>query len=284
MAGKQWKKEEIQFLKNNHEKLTCAEIAQKLNKTTRAVQHKYNQLGLEKRKAQVGEVVKGWKIVEIFSQYNGSQNVSMAKIESTTDNQKRTVRLSQLSNNHIAFPERKRPDNTERNTTHGMSKHSLYSTWAGMLNRCNNKKQISYENYGGKGIKVCNDWLEFNNFYSWANLNGYKENLTLDRRDGDKDYCPENCRWATKVEQSINRKTTDHLEIIAFGETKHIIEWLHDSRCKVSNLALRYRIKAGWQPERALTQPPERKSKKNLTNWLKETHPEIYEQYKLLPI
>jgi hypothetical protein len=279
MAGKTWNDKDIEYLKNNYETLTCAEIAKKIKRTTRSVQHKYGELGLEKRKAKVGEVVKGWEIVEVFSQYNGSQNVSMAKIKSTIDTQERVVRLSALSNNQIAYPDRKRPDNVERNTTHGMSKTKLYSTWAGMISRCSNKIHVAYDSYGGKGVKICDSWLDFEQFKNWALSNGYQENLTLDRIDSTGNYEPSNCKWSTKTEQSINRSITKHLMITAFGETKHIIEWLNDERCKVQNNALRYRIRAGWEPEKALTQPPERKSKQNITNWLKSNYPEIYREY-----
>ena len=279
MAGKQWKKQEIQFLKDNCQKMTCSEIASKIGRTTKSTQHKYLQLGLEKRKAKIGEIVNDWKIVDIYNQYNGSQNVSMAKIESTINNKEKTVRLSILSNNQIGNPVVKRPDTIERNTTHGKSRDPLYGTWNGMIARCSNVKHVSYDNYGGKGVKVCNEWTSFDTFFKWANFSGYEEHLTLDRIEGDGDYCPENCRWATKIEQSINRRTTNHLTITAFEETKHIIEWLHDPRCKVGNLALRYRIRAGWESELALTQPAERKSKKNLKNWMKDNYPNILKEY-----
>lgn len=279
MIKQKWTEEEIEFLKNNYQKMTCPEMAKKLERTTRSVQHKYNELGLEKRRAQVGEIVKDWKIVRIYMVYDGRQNISMADIESTTDNQKRTVKLSLMTSKLIGYPDRRRPDNTIRNTTHGLSKTRIHGIWMGMKNRCLNSKQISYCYYGGRGIKICDNWLDFNKFKDWAFSNGYQDNLTLDRINVNGDYCPENCKWATKIEQAINKRCVQNFYIEAFGEKKHIIEWVHDLRCKVSKGALEYRILAGWEPERAITQEPERKHKLNLENWLKLTHPEIYKEY-----
>lgn len=94
----------------------------------------------------------------------------------------------------------------------------LYSIWEGMKNRCYIKSSSSYYLYGGKGIKVCDEWQNFNNFYEWAINNGYeeiegeiKDKLSIDRIDSSKDYCPENCRWITLSENcskvsNINKK------------------------------------------------------------------------------
>ena len=277
---KRWTEEEIEFLKNNHQEMTCPEIAKKLKRTTRSVQHKYNQLGLEKRRAKEGEIVKGWKIVKVYMIHDGRQNISMADIESTIDDQKRTVKLSLLTGKFIGYPDRKRPDNILRNTTHGMSKTRIHNIWKGMLNRCLNPKQGSYKHYGGRGICVCNEWKVFENFRDWAFNNGYADNLTLDRIDVDSNYCPENCKWSNKIQQTINKRCVENIQIEAFGETKHIIEWVHDPRCSISKAALQYRINAGWNSEEAITTQAERKAKKNIENWLKEKYPTIYQEYR----
>ena len=96
--------------------------------------------------------------------------------------------------------------------THGMSDTRLFYVWNNMKNRCNWKKHKDYHNYGGRGIRVCDEWLhDFGAFASWALANGYDENApygacTLDRIDPDKDYEPSNCRFADSFVQANNRR------------------------------------------------------------------------------
>lgn len=87
-------------------------------------------------------------------------------------------------------------------------KTRLYRIWRGMKNRCYQPTHNRRKYYGEKGVKMCNEWLnDFMAFYNWAIANGYKDNLTIDRINGDGDYEPSNCRWATYKEQAQNRKT-----------------------------------------------------------------------------
>lgn len=83
-----------------------------------------------------------------------------------------------------------------------------------MKTRCYNSKRKDYKFYGGKGIIVCNEWLENPaSFEKWAYKNGYKENLTIDRLNSNKNYCPENCRWLSKNNNSKYKSTTNIIEI-----------------------------------------------------------------------
>ena len=93
----------------------------------------------------------------------------------------------------------------------GSSKHKqtntrLYNIWTGMKQRCFNKKSNNYQKYGVRDIKVCDEWLEFEGFYKWSILNGYEDNLTIDRIDNKKGYYPNNCRWTIKNIQARNTR------------------------------------------------------------------------------
>lgn len=95
---------------------------------------------------------------------------------------------------------------------HGMNDTRLYRIWNGMKNRCNNPKRKDYHKYGGRGVSVCNEWNNFISFLEWAELNGYADELTLERIDVNGNYEPDNCIWATPIEQANNKTNTPHIE------------------------------------------------------------------------
>lgn len=114
----------------------------------------------------------------------------------------------------------------KREFKHGYSDSKIYHVWQRMKARCYNPNDKEYHCYGGRGIKVCDEWLGKNgntNFIEWALANGYKEGLSLDRIDNNGDYEPSNCRWTTRKVQQRNMRR--NLLITMDGETKCLAEW-----------------------------------------------------------
>lgn len=95
------------------------------------------------------------------------------------------------------------------NSTHGMTNTRLYRKYRSIKSRCYREDNKDYINYGGRGIRMCDEWKNsFIEFYNWAMSTGYVDGLSIDRIDPDKNYCPENCRWVTMKEQSWNKQNT----------------------------------------------------------------------------
>lgn len=125
----------------------------------------------------------------------------------------------------------------------------LYRIWQAMKRRCYNPKHKQYKDYGGRGIIICDEWLnEFSTFYEWSMANGYKEGLTIDRIEGNGNYEPTNCRWATVKEQANNRRS-NHL--VTYKEkTQTIAQWATETNVSAAVIAIR--LKRGWSIEHAL--------------------------------
>lgn len=112
---------------------------------------------------------------------------------------------------------------TERSTRHGLSKTRIYNVWCSMKDRCFNKKCKEYRAYGGRGIVICEEWLnDFMSFYAWAIESGYKDDLTIERIDVDGNYEPDNCTWTTIEKQAINKRNT--IRIIYSGKKTPLSE------------------------------------------------------------
>lgn len=138
------------------------------------------------------------------------------------------------------------------NTTHGMSSTGEYSVWQDMLRRCYKKYRKDYDNYGGRGIQVCDRWRY--SFINFINDMGYRpsEKHSIDRIDNDKHYCPENCRWVTQKEQTRNKRNNKLIEID--GVTKCLDDWLDHFNLNRST----YKERVSYQrltPKEALLKP-----------------------------
>lgn len=142
------------------------------------------------------------------------------------------------------------------NLKHGESKTRLYHIWKSIHSRCSPVKnkcnaQCHYR-YGGRGIRVCEEWDDYENFARWARENGYREDLTIERINNDGNYCPENCRWASVREQTWNRRTTRY--VTYQGRNMALAE-----ACKIANAPYKTvfsRIEyQGWSFEKAISTP-----------------------------
>jgi hypothetical protein len=148
----------------------------------------------------------------------------------------------------------KRDTTIERNitqsTTHGMTATSIYNVWASMKRRCCRPSSQDYKNYGGRGITVCERWLEFENFYE--DMGDRPSNqYSIERIDNDGDYCLDNCKWILTSNQAKNRRTNRRLSYN--GETRIVVDWARHLNMNVHTIYSR--LNRGWSIADTLTRP-----------------------------
>lgn len=143
-------------------------------------------------------------------------------------------------------------------TKHGLHKTAEYAAWQSMKNRCLNSAFKQFCDYGGRGIKVCDNWLGEDGFNRFLKDMGKKPSKahSLDRVDVNGDYEPSNCRWATKTQQQNNRRDNHYIEWN--GVKKTVTEWARDIGAATDTI--KHRIKVGWPLHEALTKPPYHKT------------------------
>lgn len=135
---------------------------------------------------------------------------------------------------------------------HNASNTRLYNIYLAIKNRCLLKSCSNYKRYGGRGIKVCQEWIDnFENFREWSISNGYNDQLSIDRIDNNGNYCPENCRWTTVKEQANNRRSNVILTYNGISQT--IMQWSEE--INIPYMTLRARIERGWSVQKALITP-----------------------------
>lgn len=120
-----------------------------------------------------------------------------------------------------------------------------------MLKRCDNVRCKDYPKYGGRGIKVCQEWYDFETFYDWAISHGYKSHLTLDRVCNNRGYNPGNCRWVSRKAQANNRTTAMYYTVD--GKTRSLAQWCREY--DIPPHVVVHRMEDGWDVKRAITEP-----------------------------
>lgn len=145
-----------------------------------------------------------------------------------------------------------------RATKHGDSMNDELSgilrRWENMHKRCNNPNDSHYHSYGGRGIKICDEWYDYDNFREWALKNGYDKNLTLEREDVNGDYEPSNCSWIPMADQARNKQNTFY--VTYNNETKTVLEWSEITGIPYKTLWARLKApKTNYTLEEAMTLP-----------------------------
>ena len=120
-----------------------------------------------------------------------------------------------------------------------------------MIERCENPTNGSYKNYGAKGIKVCEEWHDYENFKNWALNKGYKEGLSIDRIDNYDNYYPENCRWVSFIEQQNNKRNNHY--ITYNNKTQTMTDWARELGTNYQTIIAR--LKRGWTEQEAVSIP-----------------------------
>lgn len=143
----------------------------------------------------------------------------------------------------------------EYNESQWESNTRLYRIWKGMKNRCYNPNVPSYKNYGGCGIRVCDEWQQYKAFRDWALNHGYSEDLTIERKDYDGMYEPSNCEWIPRPDQGKNTSRNRYIEY--GGKTMTLADWSKTLGGGPNLVATR--LQRGWTEEKAVSTPVKRR-------------------------
>ena len=150
-------------------------------------------------------------------------------------------------------------------STHHLSKHPLYNVWYHMKRRCYDSKNPFYKDYGGRGITICDEWLDFENFYKWSMDNGYEKGLTVDRIDNDMGYSPENCRL---VKMDVQANNSRSCRMITYnGKTQNLMQWCDELGLDYKRVHNRL-YKCKWDFEKAISEPLDQRWQERKKNGL----------------
>lgn len=209
---------------------------------------------IKKQLIESGDVIGRYLILN-EAERRGSKRYYLCKCECGNEKE---VRMDSLRNGKaISCGCYNKEMSIKANTKHGMYKTRIYRIWHGMKSRCLNYNNDSYKNYGGRGISICSEWMDFSAFKKWSIINGYKDFLTIERVNVNGNYNPQNCTWISMEEQ--RRNTTVTKNISYDGKTLTLRQWAKEMN--MCNSTLSRRLKKGWSVEKSLTTPLQRKVK-----------------------
>lgn len=209
---------------------------------------------MKRKIVNIGDIFTRLEVVEILSGLD--IRVRCTHHPKKTFDIKRSSLFNGLTKSCGCLNDEKR---SERVKTHGLSHLRIYHTFNSMVKRCYNKKDSGYSRYGGRGIKICQDWNpyllgweeSFTNFKLWADGHGYTGELTIERIDNDVNYCPNNCKFITKIEQADHKRRSKYFTYK--GITKTARQWSRDPLCVVSSMIFYNGMRLGWDIKEALT-------------------------------
>lgn len=175
-----------------------------------------------KQRVQVGDVFGELIVVQVMGQSDNDAHYQ-SKVRCTCGNVFTTRDTFLICGKRTCCPQ----CSNLKQQTHGLSDTPIFHLWQGMKSRCNNPNDKQYKDYGGRGICVCDEWINNSDaFIEWAVQNGYKEGLQIDRKDVNGNYEPSNCRFITQVENARNRRNTIRIhyegELMTIGEIAEI--------------------------------------------------------------
>lgn len=257
MAGKAWSEEDVARLVSEYPFNTNTVLATKYNRSLKSVEMK--ALTLKLTKSRPSEYISGehGRLTVI----DGSRSCKIILL--CECGQIVVARADDIRRGKVVSCGCYRADRcSKQNYSHGLTSHRRYSTWIGMLSRCYKESNVSFSHYGDRGIMVCDEWNPSvvgridaaTNFLLWCDAQRPSDSETIERKDNNGPYSPQNCCFASNAEQ--HRNTSRTRQITAFGETKCVLDWSLDARCLVSQDALHWRLNKGWPAEKVITQPP----------------------------